>query len=36
MTQKLNANDRKGACDEMRRWVHVDGRKWKGLMNRRK
>ncbi|HGJ5877878.1 MAG TPA: lysozyme [Arsenophonus nasoniae] len=35
LLKKLNADDRKGACDEMRRWVHVDGRKWKGLMNRR-
>ncbi len=35
LLKKLNANDRMGACDEMKRWVYVDGRKWKGLMNRR-
>ncbi|HGJ5879094.1 MAG TPA: lysozyme, partial [Arsenophonus nasoniae] len=35
LLKKLNANDRKGACDEMKRWVYVDGRKWKGLMTRR-
>ncbi|HGJ5883869.1 lysozyme [Arsenophonus sp.] len=35
LLKKLNANDRKGACNEMKRWVYVDGRKWKGLMNRR-
>ncbi|HGJ5863820.1 glycoside hydrolase family protein, partial [Arsenophonus nasoniae] len=28
-------NDRPGACDEMKRWVYVDGKKWKGLMTRR-
>ncbi|HGJ5879762.1 MAG TPA: lysozyme [Arsenophonus nasoniae] len=35
LLKKLNSDDRKGACDEMRRWVYVDGRKWKGLMTRR-
>ncbi|HGJ5882210.1 lysozyme [Arsenophonus sp.] len=35
LLKKLNANDRPGACDEMKRWVYVDGKKWKGLMTRR-
>ncbi|WGM00525.1 lysozyme [Arsenophonus nasoniae] len=35
LLKKLNADDRKGACDEVKRWIYVDGRKWKGLMNRR-
>ncbi|WP_334473477.1 lysozyme [Arsenophonus sp. PmNCSU2021_1] len=35
LLKKLNANDRTGACDEMKRWVYVKGEVWKGLMTRR-
>lgn len=35
MLKKLNAGDTIGACNELQRWVYVDGKKWKGLMNRR-
>ncbi|MGL9721937.1 lysozyme [Symbiopectobacterium sp.] len=35
LLKKLNAGDKVGACDEMRRWVYVDGRIWKGLVSRR-
>ncbi|QBY46813.1 lysozyme (plasmid) [Arsenophonus nasoniae] len=35
LLKKLNADDRKGACDEMKRWVYVKGEVWKGLMTRR-
>lgn len=35
LLKKLNANDRKGACDEIKRWVYIGGEKWKGLMTRR-
>ncbi|MDR5610063.1 MAG: lysozyme, partial [Arsenophonus sp.] len=35
LLKKLNTNDRKGACDEMKRWVYVKGEVWKGLMTRR-
>ncbi|HGJ5865127.1 lysozyme [Arsenophonus nasoniae] len=35
LLKKLNADDRTGACDEMKRWVYVKGDVWKGLMNRR-
>lgn len=31
----INQGDIPGACDQLRRWVYVDGKKWKGLMNRR-
>jgi lysozyme len=33
--RKLNSGDYAGACDEMLRWVYVDGRKVQGLVNRR-
>ncbi|MFV9068717.1 lysozyme [Serratia fonticola] len=35
MLKKINAGDRKGACDELRRWTYAGGKQWKGLMNRR-
>jgi len=35
LLKKLNAGDKTGACNELRRWVFADGIKWKGLMNRR-
>uniref|UniRef100_A0A3B0M1B7 Lysozyme n=1 Tax=Arsenophonus endosymbiont of Trialeurodes vaporariorum TaxID=235567 RepID=A0A3B0M1B7_9GAMM len=35
LLKKLNAGDQKGACDEMRRWVYVKGKVWKGLTTRR-
>lgn len=35
LLRKLNAGDRAGACDEMRRWVYAGGIRWKGLENRR-
>ncbi|WP_063655462.1 lysozyme [Candidatus Arsenophonus triatominarum] len=35
LLKKLNAGDRKGACDEMKRWVYDEGIKQKGLMTRR-
>lgn len=35
LLRKLNAGDRKGACDELRRWVYAGGVKWHGLENRR-
>jgi lysozyme len=35
LLKKLNTGDIPGACDEMRRWVYVDGRVWKGLVSRR-
>ncbi|WP_338078242.1 glycoside hydrolase family protein [Arsenophonus endosymbiont of Bemisia tabaci] len=30
LLKNLNANDGKGACDEMKRWVYVDGKSGKG------
>lgn len=35
LLKKLNAGDRKGACDELRRWIYADGKVWKGLIERR-
>lgn len=35
LLKKLNAGDRQGACDEMKRWVYVKGEVWKGLITRR-
>ncbi|OIV47148.1 lysozyme [Sodalis sp. TME1] len=35
LLKKLNAGDRAGACDEMRRWKYVDGKVSRGLVNRR-
>jgi len=31
----LNRGYTAGACDQLRRWVYADGRKWQGLINRR-
>ena len=33
--KKLNAGDYPGACEELKRWVYVDGRVVQGLVNRR-
>jgi lysozyme len=33
--RKLREGDYAGACDELLRWVHVDGRVIRGLVNRR-
>ena len=35
LVRKLNAGDYSGACQELKRWVYVDGRKVQGLVNRR-
>ena len=35
LLRKLNAGDRSGACEELRRWVFAGGKKWAGLVNRR-
>ena len=35
LVKKLNAGDYAGACQELRRWVYVDGRRVQGLVNRR-
>ena len=35
LLKKLNAGDLNGACEQMKRWVFADGKKWRGLMNRR-
>lgn len=35
LLKKINTGDVQGACDEIRRWVYVDGRVWKGLVSRR-
>ena len=35
LVKKLNAGDYAGACQELRRWVYVDGRRVPGLVNRR-
>lgn len=35
LLRKLNAGDRRGACDELMRWVHARGRHVQGLANRR-
>jgi len=31
----LNRGDTAGACDQLRRWIYADGKKWQGLINRR-
>lgn len=36
LVKKLNAGDYTGACDQMTRWVYADGKKFQGLVNRRK
>ncbi len=35
LVKKLNEGDYDGACEELKRWVYVKGRKVKGLENRR-
>ncbi|WP_350769289.1 lysozyme [Pantoea anthophila] len=35
LLKRLNAGDKAGACNELRRWVLAGGRKWRGLMKRR-
>ena len=35
LVKKLNAGDYSGACQELKRWVYVKGRKVQGLVNRR-
>lgn len=35
LLNKLNAGDKHGACEEMKRWVYAGGKVWKGLINRR-
>lgn len=35
MLRKLNAGDRIGACNELKRWVYAGGKKWNGLIKRR-
>lgn len=35
LVKKLNAGDYRGACEEIKRWVYVDGRVVQGLVNRR-
>lgn len=35
LVKKLNAGDYAGACQELKRWVYVDGRRVQGLVNRR-
>jgi lysozyme len=36
MAKKFNAGDMKGACAELSRWVHADGKELPGLVARRK
>lgn len=35
LLRKLNAGDRVGACNELKRWVYAGGKKWNGLIKRR-
>lgn len=35
LLKKLNAGDRIGACNELKRWVYAGGKKWNGLIKRR-
>ncbi|MBZ6386785.1 lysozyme [Pantoea piersonii] len=35
LLKRLNAGDREGACEELRRWIYAGGIKRKGLLNRR-
>lgn len=35
LVKKLNSGDYAGACQELKRWVYVDGRRVQGLVNRR-
>ena len=36
LLRKLNASDINGACLELKRWVYAGGKKWNGLVSRRK
>jgi len=35
LRKKLNAGDREGACEELKRWVYAKGQKLPGLVKRR-
>ncbi|AWS52266.1 lysozyme [Providencia rettgeri] len=35
MLKKLNAGDQYGACEELKKWVYVKKKVWRGLVNRR-
>ena len=35
LLKKLNADDRAGACEEIKRWVYAGGMVWRGLVSRR-
>ena len=35
LVKKLNSGDYEGACQELKRWIYVDGRRVQGLVNRR-
>ena len=35
LLRKINRDDIKGACDQLRRWTYAGGKQWKGLMTRR-
>ena len=35
LLKKLNAGDRKGACQELLRWKYAAGKVWQGLLTRR-
>ncbi|TFU20914.1 lysozyme, partial [Proteus mirabilis] len=35
LLKKLNAGDRAGACEEIKRWVYAGGKVWRGLVSRR-
>ncbi|MEC3991234.1 lysozyme [Proteus mirabilis] len=35
LLKKLNAGDRTGACEEIKRWVYAGGKVWQGLVSRR-
>ncbi|EHL5406880.1 lysozyme [Salmonella enterica] len=35
LLKKLNAGDRAGACNELKRWTYAGGKQWKGLVTRR-
>lgn len=35
LVKKLNSGDYEGACQELKRWVYVDGLRVQGLVNRR-
>ncbi|HFT4388499.1 TPA: lysozyme [Klebsiella pneumoniae] len=35
LLRKINQDDQKGACDQLRRWTYAKGKQWKGLVTRR-